>query len=67
MPFTYKLSGSYHEDNPYKEGDTIRWKYNNEIMTVGDDWEELLKWGNERDYIVTTSGRVLSITEIEKV
>lgn len=69
MPFWTKLEGEYHKDNPFKEGDIIKWKCTGEIMTVGNDWDELKYWtgGDDRFHIVTTNGRVLSIEEIEKV
>jgi hypothetical protein len=70
MPFEYKLIGNYHEDNPYRVGDKVKWKRTDEIMTVGDDWDELNYWcpnGGDKTHIVTTSGRVLAITEVERV
>lgn len=65
MPFGYKLTGSYHKNNPFSIGDRIKWKSTGEVMTVGDDWEELQRWGSDEHHIVTTSGRVLRVTEVE--
>jgi len=67
MPQHYKLVGTYHQYNPYKVGDKIRWKRTGEEMRVGDDWEELNHWtgGDDRYHIVTDTGRVLHIDEIE--
>lgn len=68
MPYFEPTGKGYYPDtNPYKTGDTIKWKSTGEIMTVGDDFGELYKWYPNGDdtHIVTTSGRVLHINEIE--
>jgi hypothetical protein len=70
MPYEYKLVGSYHEDNPFKVGDKIKKKGEDEEMRVGDDWGELIHWGGrsaDKTHIVTTCGRVLSIDQIIKI
>ena len=64
----YGLVGGYSEKNPFKVGDRIKLKRNNEIMTVGDDWDELYHWtSDDENNIVTTNGRVLSVSECELV
>ncbi len=64
----YGLIGGYSEKNPFKVGDTIRWRRTGEIMTVGDDWNELYKWTNDDETnIVTNTGRVLDVIECELI
>jgi len=70
MGFYTELKGEYEHD--LKPGDKIKWKnyLNNnkvEILTVGDDWQELKRWGNCKDYIVTTNGRVLLRKSVIKI
>ena len=65
MGLSWKRDGTY--DHSYNVGDRIKWKRTGEIMTVGDDWDELEHWGSISSHIVTTSGRVLSIDEITRI
>lgn len=54
-------------------GDKVKWlgHLQEGILTVGSDWHELHKWAGSdwgfNQHLVTTDGRVLSNSEVEKV
>jgi hypothetical protein len=67
MGFYTKRVGEY--DHDFYVGQRIQWKHDNKIYYVGDDYDEIERWGSGfnplENYIVTTCGRVLRITEIK--
>ena len=67
MPIYTNTSYSYPENHIYKVGDIIY--YQNVQHIVGGDYEELNRWGkvDNLEYIVTTNGRVLHISQISKI